>query len=84
MSKQPEALRLADASDNSGFYRAPIEIERAMAAELRRLHSINAELLEALQRILKDCEESSFKAVGLHSEAMNVCRAAIRRATEEA
>ena len=41
---QPEALRLADELDGTvktGYWEA--------AAELRRLHSVNAELLEALK-----------------------------------
>jgi hypothetical protein len=46
MSEQPEALRLADALDvgeisYTGMCQA--------AAELRRLHAVNAELLEALK-----------------------------------
>jgi hypothetical protein len=48
MSKQPEALRLADALDvgevsYTGMCKA--------AAELRRLHSVNAVLLETLKLI---------------------------------
>jgi len=45
--KQPEALRLADALD----HHSPHRIEREAAAELRRLHEVNAELLEALRLI---------------------------------
>ncbi len=44
MSTQPEALRLADELDGTvktGYWEA--------AAELRRLHSVNAELLEAAE-----------------------------------
>ena len=50
MSKQPTALRLADALDKwcrSGRWTKP----RYAAAELRRLHSVNAVLLEALKLI---------------------------------
>lgn len=46
MSKQPEALRLASMLDDVD---APIS-DRA-AAELRRLHSVNADLLEALKTL---------------------------------
>ena len=48
MSKQPDALRLADWCDanSSGVYRPSAEA----AAELRRLHSLNAELVDALKR----------------------------------
>jgi hypothetical protein len=42
MSKQPEALRLADAIDRLG-------LGDDIAVELRRLHEVNAELVEALQ-----------------------------------
>ena len=46
MSEQPEALRLADAlnekPDSDGHC-------REAAAELRRLHEVNQELLEALK-----------------------------------
>jgi hypothetical protein len=47
MSKQPEALRLADWCDahSSGVYRPSAEA----AAELRRLHALNVELVEALR-----------------------------------
>ena len=49
MSEQPEALRLADAlnekPDSDGHC-------REAAAELRRLHEVNQELLEALKLAL--------------------------------
>jgi len=41
---QPEALRLADALD-----RQFLHVCEPAAAELRRLHTINAQLLEALE-----------------------------------
>ena len=47
MTTQPEALRLADAL---GKYRTPPEAAQA-AAELRRLHEANQELLAELQTI---------------------------------
>lgn len=49
MSKQPEALRLADWCDanSSGVYRPSAEA----AAELRRLHSLNAELVRVLKEV---------------------------------
>lgn len=40
--KQPEALRLADAIDRLG-------LGDDIAVELRRLHEVNAELVEALK-----------------------------------
>jgi hypothetical protein len=60
MSKQPEALRLADqlclVADVSDMGRLPnpkCKIRQA-AVELRRLHAVNTELLEALQAAI-DC-----------------------------
>jgi hypothetical protein len=53
--KQPEALRLADA------LMEPIVLDKhAMkaAAELRRLHAENAELLDALKDIKERCMTS--------------------------
>jgi hypothetical protein len=51
MTEQPEALFLADELE------APLgtvisgEVDKRAAAELRRLHAVNAELLEALKAI---------------------------------
>ena len=45
MNTQPEALRLADALGN-----APKWQQLQAAAELRRLHALNQELLEALRK----------------------------------
>jgi len=44
MNKQPEALRLADIFDAFD-----IPLDRDAATELRRLHEVNQELLEALK-----------------------------------
>jgi hypothetical protein len=53
MNTQPEALRLAEAIEIYGplKHTPPISKEYKAAAELRRLQSLNAELLEALNRI---------------------------------
>ena len=48
MADQPEALRLADFLDDQ--YDPSHNLEEA-AAELRRLHAVNQELLEALEKI---------------------------------
>ena len=79
MSTQPEALRLADALDCHDH----IGMSKA-AAELRRLHSVNADLLEAL----KLCESniSSLLASAhpkVYGEWLTVVRAAITKATGE-
>lgn len=50
--KQPEALRLADAIDPFVRPFAPDHLTSKVAAdELRRLHEVNAELVEALRPI---------------------------------
>ena len=54
MSKQPEALRLADAMDAVNKNNADSLLvqmaARSASAELRRLHALNAELVEALKK----------------------------------
>ncbi len=70
MSTQPEALRLADYLID-GYQ---IDLTREDAAdELRRLHSVNAELLEVLREIASDTHDDS---------AERVARAAIAKAEE--
>jgi hypothetical protein len=46
VSTQPKALRLADWLDADA---CDLQTPRLAAAELRRLHAVNAELLEALK-----------------------------------
>jgi len=53
MSTQPEALRLADFLDDQ--YDPSHNLEEA-ADELRRLHAVNQELLEALRLTIIDCQ----------------------------
>ena len=48
MSKQPEALRLALALE---LRHGTASFQADAASELRRLHALNVELLEALRRI---------------------------------
>jgi hypothetical protein len=50
MSNQPEALRLAD--ELVVLHGYPLSIRAA--AELRRLHALNQELVEALKEIAKN------------------------------
>ena len=47
MSKQPEALELADLLNKKDF-----ALHRQSANELRRLYKVNAELVEALKDLL--------------------------------
>ena len=51
MSKQPEALRLADEIEGS-VNNPQLYWQGKAAVELRRLHALNAELLEALKKML--------------------------------
>lgn len=54
--KRPDALQLANWLDNEFLaiaYRLPA------AAELRRLHAANAELVEALEKLLDECDIQS-------------------------
>ncbi len=62
--KQPEALRLADALDEDGICQ-----NLQAAAELRRLHEVNAELVEAVKAALSDDQPYIEK-----------CKAALRKA----
>lgn len=54
MNTQPEALRMADAID-LGRPRLVLDCIDA-AAELRRLHEVNAELMEALRLLNIECQ----------------------------
>jgi hypothetical protein len=71
MADQPEALQLAEELEWETHW-------KPHAAELRRLHAVNAELLEALKAILGD---------GLHCDVVphlhEKARAAIARAEGE-
>lgn len=51
---QPESLRLADWLD--AHANGPWAAQKQAAAELRRLHSVNAELLEALKEAADNLE----------------------------
>ena len=51
--KQPEALRLADAFGIPHWTGLPIALHVEAAAELRRLHEVNTELVEALRVVTR-------------------------------
>jgi hypothetical protein len=70
MSDQPEALRLADWCDTHNT----VQHDKA-AAELRRLHSANAELLEAMENIERSAHDAMTAALA---------RAAIAKAEGQA
>lgn len=81
MSKQPEALRLADELEVSPFYNRNgtfVCWQGEAAAELRRLHAVNADLLEALKVAMGHIEMSKLKISHCKDEAM--IRAALSRA----
>ena len=71
MEKLPRALQLADWLDEVNAVPHPIHTKSA-AAELRRLHEVNAELVEALKAALSDDQPYIEK-----------CKAAIAKATGE-
>ena len=73
VSKQPEALRLADWFDS--FYLTTSQQAKA-AAELRRLHALNAEMLAALRGLL---DVTDFHE--LYGNKTEAARAAIAKAT---
>jgi hypothetical protein len=81
MSKQPEALRLADSLENRVIPRADTE---GAAVELRRLCTLRAELIEALNRINEWCcfateEDVSARLMALQ-QIGQAARAAIAKA----
>lgn len=80
MSKQPEALRLVEWLNDLDV-RSPANIVNAVsaAAELKRLHSVNADLLEALSKYV-GIDETRGLDTGLTQSA----RSAIAKATGEA
>lgn len=49
---KPEALKLADESDNDEWIAGTNQWREEAATELRRLHEVNVELLEALKEII--------------------------------
>jgi hypothetical protein len=77
-NKNPEALRLAEffETDSSSTF-----AEFRAAAELRRLHEVNAELLDALKEIAAPNEFNSDHRVEAFREALReIARAAITKA----
>lgn len=96
MSAQPNALRLADALEDAdvehvpsgpyryeqAYYRPECDLDEA-AAELRRLHAVNAQLLEELEDAADAfaiCENGG--GVNFHEYARQL-RAVIAKATGE-
>jgi hypothetical protein len=73
MSTQPEALRLADALELKSS--RGVLTDSKSAAELRRLHALNGELLEALKAMLENGQD--------YTATRDKARAAIAKATGE-
>ena len=74
-TQQPEALRLAEVAPYlEGGERG--QWIMSAAAELRRLHEVNAELLEALKEVYTTCDWHGDDG----QEAMMKARAAINKA----
>ena len=59
MSKQPEALCLADDLDK--WCHTTLDVHKA-ATELRRLHEVNADLLEALKKCSEQLTRVGYSA----------------------
>ena len=62
MSKQPEALYLADCIDPPQIFVSP-EMRAAAAAELRRLHGANQAMLEALKDLMDGTGDMTSKRI---------------------
>jgi len=71
MTTQPKALRLADVLYNYGYK----DTDQA-AAELRRLHEVNQELLEALETAVRQINHN----VMMTAKELRQCESAIAKA----
>ena len=78
--KQPETLRLAEHLER--FRSFPDD--QAAAAELRRLHAVNQELLEALKLALEYWRHRQQRYKNRSPVWVQAARAAITKATGEA
>ena len=71
MSAQPEALRMAEILDRHAFQYGET-VYRTTSAELRRLHEVNGELLDALRDVLRIAKAAS---IGIAGNAPRIARA---------
>lgn len=83
-NKQPEALRLAEHDERLSRI---MRMEPTYAPELRRLHEVNAELLEALKlaekRLIAKCDKDLVAFNGKDVNALTAISAAIAKVTGE-
>ena len=77
-TKQPEALRLADESDNDEWIVGTNQWREEAAAIVRRLHEVNAKLLEALKALID--MDVAYQRGEKVVQAVEVARAAIAKA----
>jgi len=75
MNKQPEALRLADELETEWI--TPLEFRSA--AELRRLHQVNQELVEALELAVRQNSHDML----MTGDELRVCEALIAKHKEQ-
>ncbi len=81
MNTQPKALRLADELNAVSETGADPDVIQESAAELRRLHSVNAELIDVLIRA-KDAIEALDGTTVENEKLVDDYRAAIAKAQE--
>lgn len=79
MSDKSKALRLADELVETPFQ----STRHIAAAELRRLHEVNQELLEALEQMVSVFLDTEGSHGDAENEAMGAAHAAIAKATGE-
>jgi hypothetical protein len=73
MADQERALRLADALDRGGYDTQMARNMEKAADQLRRLHAVNAELLEALKSAAEYLHDKS-GCLWLRSDFQRGCR----------
>ena len=80
MTTQPEALYLADLLEHATGPAFTMSERQAIAAELRRLHALNQELLEALKQCQTALEALWQPADSIYQRAADAADRAIAKA----
>ena len=85
MNTQPEALRLAEESENDEWVAGTKQWQEEAAAELRRLHEVNQELIKTLESIedMYSYDQTLGEASAALYEARNTARYALAKAKGE-